>query len=219
MEDSHVSSYITSAGWGAGLVGEAPAPSRGGRHWSGRTELNCRHECPRLGCLRYTTPRNGGTERTRTVIDLIDNQVPHLSATVPCEIGSACRIRTDVRLIEARWLKPLGEITMARQKFGWAYNPHMQMKIRYAKKQMKAARTMSRTHFETHFSRGWRSLGLSQSTEIVIRLKAPAFISRKKVLRLSKNKRSGPLASQGSCPLLTILANFSLELGAGVRSR
>ena len=24
-----------------------------------------------------------GTERTRTVIDLIDNQVPHLSATVP----------------------------------------------------------------------------------------------------------------------------------------
>lgn len=25
----------------------------------------------------------GGTERTRTVIDLIDNQVPHLSATVP----------------------------------------------------------------------------------------------------------------------------------------
>ena len=61
--------------------------------------------------LRYTTPRNelvrqvrleltipclrgrcldpiwplthGGTERTRTVIDLIDNQVPHLSATVP----------------------------------------------------------------------------------------------------------------------------------------
>jgi hypothetical protein len=25
----------------------------------------------------------GGTERTRTVIDLIDNQAPHLSATVP----------------------------------------------------------------------------------------------------------------------------------------
>jgi hypothetical protein len=25
----------------------------------------------------------GGTERTRTVIGLIDNQVPHLSATVP----------------------------------------------------------------------------------------------------------------------------------------
>src|SRR2546428_13524846 len=28
---------------------------------------------------------HGGTERTRTVIDLIDNQVPHLSATVPFE--------------------------------------------------------------------------------------------------------------------------------------
>ena len=26
---------------------------------------------------------HGGTERTRTVIDLIDNQAPHLSATVP----------------------------------------------------------------------------------------------------------------------------------------
>ena len=36
---------------------------------------------------------HGGTERTRTVIGLIDNQVPHLSATVPSEkIGSACRI-------------------------------------------------------------------------------------------------------------------------------
>ena len=29
----------------------------------------------------------GGTERTRTVISLIDNQVPHPSATVPCEFG------------------------------------------------------------------------------------------------------------------------------------
>ena len=28
---------------------------------------------------------HGGTERTRTVIGLIDNQVPHLSATVPFE--------------------------------------------------------------------------------------------------------------------------------------
>ena len=26
--------------------------------WSGRTELNCHHEFPGLGCLRYTTPRN-----------------------------------------------------------------------------------------------------------------------------------------------------------------
>ena len=28
---------------------------------------------------------HGGTERTRTVIGLVDNQVPHLSATVPCK--------------------------------------------------------------------------------------------------------------------------------------
>src|SRR2546425_3045389 len=26
--------------------------------WSGRTESNCHHEFPGLGCLRYTTPRN-----------------------------------------------------------------------------------------------------------------------------------------------------------------
>jgi hypothetical protein len=32
--------------------------------------------------------------------------------------------------------------------------------------------------------------------------------SRKKVLQLSKNIRSGLQASQGSCPLLTILAIF-----------
>jgi hypothetical protein len=34
---------------------------------------------------------HGGTERTRTVIDLIDNQAPHLSATVPCEKLAASR--------------------------------------------------------------------------------------------------------------------------------
>ena len=27
------------------------------RVWSGWTELNCHHEFPGLGCLRYTTPR------------------------------------------------------------------------------------------------------------------------------------------------------------------
>ncbi len=32
----------------------------------------------------HHTP-NGGTERTRTVMGLIDNQVPNPSATVPCE--------------------------------------------------------------------------------------------------------------------------------------
>lgn len=85
-------------------------PTMQGMKWSGRTESNCHHEFPGLGCSRYTTPRNlvrqvrleltipclrgrcldpiwllthGGTERTRTVIGLVDNQVPHLSATAP----------------------------------------------------------------------------------------------------------------------------------------
>ena len=63
-----------------------------------------------LPCLRgrYLDPvwllTHGGTERTRTVIGLVDNQVPHLSATVPCEnnFGSACRIRTGDLLIESQ---------------------------------------------------------------------------------------------------------------------
>src|SRR5690349_11882013 len=33
-------------------------------NWSGRTELNCHHECPRLGCERYTTPRQPFTQTT-----------------------------------------------------------------------------------------------------------------------------------------------------------
>jgi hypothetical protein len=46
---------------------------------------------------------------------------------------------------------------------------------------------MPRTHFEAHFSRGWRARGLSQSTELIIRnRRLPAFISQK-VFRLSKN--------------------------------
>src|SRR5215470_832990 len=36
--------------------------------------------------------RVGGTERTRTVIGLIDNQVPHLSATVPNKFGVTCGV-------------------------------------------------------------------------------------------------------------------------------
>jgi hypothetical protein len=50
---------------------------------------------------------------------LIDNQVPHLSATVPCEIDSACRIRTGVRLIEGQvaWTSSL---TRQRGNLGWA---------------------------------------------------------------------------------------------------
>ena len=68
LEDSHVSSYITSAKWNS-RQDSNPQPRRSKRRalpiepqeqiskWSGRTESNCHHECPRLGCLRYTTPR------------------------------------------------------------------------------------------------------------------------------------------------------------------
>src|SRR5215813_9031272 len=47
--------------------------------WSGRTESNCHHECPRLGCLRYTTPRwlrIGAPGETRTHNPLLKRQVP-----------------------------------------------------------------------------------------------------------------------------------------------
>jgi hypothetical protein len=58
--------------------------------------------CLRGRCLDpFWLLTHGGTQRTRTVIGLIDDQVPHLSATVPWKkIGSACRILTDARLIE-----------------------------------------------------------------------------------------------------------------------
>ena len=87
---------------GAQVSGEAPAPSSWGEivrlqtntdytekswsvfvcvnlwsKWSGRTELNCHHECPRLGCLRYTTPRKiGAPGETRTHSPLLKRQVP-----------------------------------------------------------------------------------------------------------------------------------------------
>src|ERR1041385_8121020 len=42
---------------------------------------------------------HGGTERTRTVIGLIDNQVPHLSATVPEHLRLAI---SDCRFVVRR---------------------------------------------------------------------------------------------------------------------
>ena len=68
-----------------------------------RTRMRTLHHTPKLKLVRQvrlelTLPclrgrcldpiwllTHGGTERTRTVISLIDNQVPHPSATVPCE--------------------------------------------------------------------------------------------------------------------------------------
>ena len=46
---------------------------------------------------------HGGTERTRTVIGLIDNQVPHLSATVPSEkLAARVGFEPTIRLIETQ---------------------------------------------------------------------------------------------------------------------
>lgn len=44
---------------------------------------------------------HGGTERTRTVIGLVDNQVPHLSATVPHDnLAARVGFEPTIRLIE-----------------------------------------------------------------------------------------------------------------------
>ena len=49
-----------------------------------RVELSPRVPKTRMLALHHTPiSKPGGTERTRTVIGLVDNQVPHLSATVP----------------------------------------------------------------------------------------------------------------------------------------
>ena len=52
--------------------------------WSGRTELNCRHEFPGLGCSRYTTP---GLRRRRRRGSLVILHLPilifHLFSCIP----------------------------------------------------------------------------------------------------------------------------------------
>ena len=44
----------------------------------------------------------GGTERTRTVIGLVDNQVPHLSATVPFKLGGLKRLELSRAAVTVR---------------------------------------------------------------------------------------------------------------------
>jgi len=50
--------------------------------------------------------------------------------------------------------------------------------------------TSHRTHFEAHFSWGWRTHGLSQSTEFVIR-KAPCLHPAKRYFDCQKTIRAG----------------------------
>ena len=45
---------------------------------------------------------HGGTERTRTVIGLIDNQVPHLSATVPQTLGGSKGLEPSTAAVTVR---------------------------------------------------------------------------------------------------------------------
>ena len=51
------------------------------------------------GSFDLLSRNGGGTERTRTVIGLIDNQVPHLSATVPNLILGDLRTRTVISAV------------------------------------------------------------------------------------------------------------------------
>ena len=61
----------------------------------------------------HHTP-NGGTERTRTVISLIDNQVPHPSATVPCE-----------NLGGSKGVEPSPAAVTVRRSTELSYNPQI----------------------------------------------------------------------------------------------
>ena len=62
-----------------------------------RVELSPRVPKTRMLALHHTPLlKTGGTERTRTVIGLIDNQVPHLSATVPFK-KLAARVGLNLR--------------------------------------------------------------------------------------------------------------------------
>ena len=113
LEDSHVSSYITSAM--ALPAGLEPAYStvetsrsfqlshRSEKLLVGedRVELSPRVPKTRMLALHHT-PMNGGTERTRTVIGLVDNQVPHLSATVPYELGGSKGVEPSYAAVTVR---------------------------------------------------------------------------------------------------------------------
>ena len=66
-----------------------------------RVELSPRVPKTRMLALHHT-PMNGGTERTRTVIGLVDNQVPHLSATVPCELGGLKGVEPSYAAVTVR---------------------------------------------------------------------------------------------------------------------
>jgi len=56
---------------------------------------------------------------------------------------------------------------------------------------MKAERNVPRTHFEAHFSCGWRRSGLSQRNGVVIQ-KAPCLhLSQKRYFDCQKTKGAG----------------------------
>src|SRR5689334_20094793 len=68
---------------------------------------------------------HGGAERTRTVIGLVDNQVPHLSATAPknCQFAIAdCRLAISNRANHVGPSRQRNNRQLAivnRQCFGW----------------------------------------------------------------------------------------------------
>ena len=67
-----------------------------------RVELSPRVPKTRMLALHHTPLYIGGTERTRTVIGLIDNQVPHLSATVPYELGGSKGLEPSTPAVTVR---------------------------------------------------------------------------------------------------------------------
>jgi hypothetical protein len=67
-----------------------------------RIELSPRVPKTRMLSLHHTPiHKNGGTERTRTVIGLVDDQVPHLSATVP-NLGGSKRLELSTAAVTVR---------------------------------------------------------------------------------------------------------------------
>ena len=95
LEDSHVSSYITSACLIVGRGGQSRTVATSSQDSDAnatphpetlvrQVRLELTIPCLKGRCLDpIWLLTHGGTERTRTVIGLVDNQVPHLSATVP----------------------------------------------------------------------------------------------------------------------------------------
>ena len=76
---------------------------------------------------------------------------------------------------------------------------------------MKAERDIASTHVEAHFYRGWRTRGLSKSTELIIREGSLPSSLANRYFDCQKTKGAG-FNFPGKLPAPSILVEFAFEI-------